>query len=92
MARTHCSVMEELYWYNVTPKDDATALTAPANAIYNYRVWVKGIDIALPLVHVDSGPFNVGDAIWGKVPSQSVFDIIQKGNDDRDLQPAFSSY
>ena len=58
--------MEALYWYNVTPKDDATALTAPANAIHNYCVWVKGIDTAPPLGHVDSGPFNVGDAVWVK--------------------------
>ena len=43
-ARMWCSVMEALYWYNVTPKDDAMASIAPANAIYNYHVWVKGID------------------------------------------------
>ena len=55
--------MEALYWYNVTPKDDAMALTAPANAIYNYRVRVTGIDTAPPLGHVDSGPFNVRDAV-----------------------------
>ena len=47
-------------------KDDATALTAPANAIYNYRVWVKCIDTAPPLGHVDSGPFNVVNAVWVK--------------------------
>ena len=60
--------MESLYWYNVTPKDDAMASTAPANAIYNYRIWVKGIDTALPLGHIDSGPYNVGDAVWVKTP------------------------
>ena len=43
-----------------------TALTTPANAIYNYRIWVKGIDTALLLGHIDSGPFNVGDAVWVK--------------------------
>ena len=68
-ARTRYSVMEASYWYNVTPKDDATALTAPANAIYNYRVRVKGIDTAPPLGHIDSRPFNVGDAVWIKSPN-----------------------
>ena len=34
-ARTQCSVMEAVYWYNVTPKDDASASTAPANIIYS---------------------------------------------------------
>ena len=67
-AKTHCSVMEALYWYNITPKDDATASTAPANAIYNYCVRVKGIDTAPLLGHVDSGPYNVRDAVWVKAP------------------------
>ena len=70
-ARTRCSVMEVLYWYNVTPKDDATASTAPANAIYNYRVRVKGIDTAPPLGHVDSRPCSLG-----KIPTRSMFDTI----------------
>ena len=60
--------MEVLYWYNVMPKDDTMASIAPANTIYNYRVWVKGIDTAPPLGHIDSGPFNVGDAFWVKSP------------------------
>ena len=29
-TRTRCSVMEAVYWYNVTPKDDTVASTAPA--------------------------------------------------------------
>ena len=68
-----------------------TTLTAPANAIYNYRVRVKSIDTAPPLGHVDSGPNNMGDAIWVKTPHGQC-SAIQKGNGDRDLQPAFSSY
>ena len=60
--------MQALYWYNVTPKDDATASTAPANAIYNYHVGVKGIDAAPSLEHIDSGPYNVVDTVWVKTP------------------------
>ena len=37
-ARMRCSIMEALYWYNVMPKDDATASIAPANAIYNHYI------------------------------------------------------
>ena len=67
-ARTRCSVIEAFYWYNGTAKDDEMASTAPVNAIYNYRVRVKGIDTAPSLGYVDSGPFNVGDAVWVKSP------------------------
>ena len=52
----------------MTPKNDATASTTPANAIYNYCFQVKGIDTVPPLWHVDSGPFNVGDTVWVKFP------------------------
>ena len=78
-ARMRCSVMEALYWYNVTPKDDATASTAPANAIYNYRVRVKGRDTAPPLGHVDSGPFNVRDTVWVKSPHGRCSTQFKKG-------------
>ena len=78
-ARMRCSIMEALYWYNVTPKDDTTASTAPANAIYNYCVRVKGIDTASPLEHVDSGPYNVGDAVWGKTPHGQCSTQFKKG-------------
>ena len=67
-ARTRCSVMEALYWYNATPKDDAMTSKAPANAIYNYGVRVKGIYIVTPLGRVDSGPYNAGNAVWVKTP------------------------
>ena len=55
------------------------ALTAPANAIYNYHVWVKGIDTAPPLWHVDSWPFNVGDAVWVKSPHGRCSTQFKKG-------------
>ena len=73
-ARTRCSIMEALYWYN-----DATASTAPANAIYNYRVGVKGIDTIPPLGHVNSGPYNVGDAFLVKTPHGRCLTQFKKG-------------
>ena len=53
-ARTRCSVMEAVYWYNVTPKDDASASTAPANLIYSYTARIRGVDVTLP--PEDAGP------------------------------------
>ena len=71
--------MEALYCYNVTLKDNATALTAPVNAIYNYHIWIKGIDTAPPLGHVDSGPFNVGDTVWVKSPHGRCLTQFKRG-------------
>ena len=42
-ARTRCSVMEAVYWYNVTPKDDASASTAPANIIYSCTAPIRSL-------------------------------------------------
>ena len=41
-ARPQCSIMEAVYWYNMTPKDDTTISTAPANSIYTYQTCIKG--------------------------------------------------
>ena len=67
-ARTRCSVMEAVYWYNVTPKDDASASTAPANLIYSYTARIRGVDVTLP--PEDAGPsrYKVGDNVWVKIP------------------------
>ena len=75
----HCSIIEALYWYNVMPKDDAMALTALANAIYNYCVRVKSIGTAPLLEHVDSGPNHVGDAVWVKTPHGRCSTQFKKG-------------
>ena len=44
-ARTRCSIQVAVYWYNATPRDDMTALTAPQNTEDMYKigdiVWVK---------------------------------------------------
>ena len=71
--------MEALYWNNVTPKDDAAASIAPANTIYNCHVRVKVIDTAPLLGHVDSGPYNVGDAVWVKTPHNWCLTQFKKG-------------
>ena len=60
-ARTRCSVMEAVYWYNVTPKDDASATTAPANII-------RGADITLSPEDARTSSYKVGDSVWVKIP------------------------
>lgn len=47
-ARKQCRVIEAVYWYNVTSKDDMSALSAPANMVYSYKVRLKGIDTTCP--------------------------------------------
>lgn len=37
-VRKQCTIMEAVYWYNVTPKDNVSLLTAPANLIHRYHV------------------------------------------------------
>lgn len=43
-AMMQCAIQEAVYWYNATPKDSTSSLTAPANAIYSYEIRLKGID------------------------------------------------
>ena len=67
-ARTRCSVMEAVYWYNVTPKDDASASTAPANIIYSYTAHIRGVDVTLPPEDAGPSSYKVGDSVWVKIP------------------------
>ena len=67
-TRTWCSVMEAVYWYNVTPKDDVSALTAPANVIYSYPTRIQGIDVILPPKDAGPSSYKVGDSVWVKIP------------------------
>ena len=67
-ARTRCSVMEAVYWYNVTPKDDASASTAPANIIYSYTARIRGVDVTLPPEEAGPSSYEVGDSVWVKIP------------------------
>ena len=37
-ARKNCTIAEAVYRYNVAPRDDVTADSAPAYVLYRYRV------------------------------------------------------
>ena len=43
-ARKNCSILEAVYWHNVTPKDDVSPCTAPADAQHRYHVRIKGVE------------------------------------------------
>ena len=48
-ARKNCSILEVVYWHNITPKDDVSSCTAPADALHRYPVRIKGVkDNPLP--------------------------------------------
>ena len=67
-TRTWCSVMEAVYWYNVTPKDDSSASTTPANVIYSFMARIKGIDVMSPPEDAGPSSYKVGDSVWVKIP------------------------
>ena len=69
-ARKQCPIMEAVYWYNATPKDNVWPLTAPINLIHCYHVWLKGID-APPLDKPEQHQirYDVGDRVWMKTPN-----------------------
>ena len=78
-TRARCSVIEAVYWYNVTPKDDASVSTAPANMIYSYTARIKGIDVMLPLEDAGPSSYKVRDSVWVKIPHGRCTTQFRKG-------------
>uniref|UniRef100_A0A5S6QPV5 Integrase catalytic domain-containing protein n=1 Tax=Trichuris muris TaxID=70415 RepID=A0A5S6QPV5_TRIMR len=63
-ARTKCSIQEAVHRYNLTPRDDRNAITAPANAIHRYILRDRNeISTITPERSTDC-PYSVGDAVW----------------------------
>ena len=80
-ARKRCTIMEAVYRYNITPRDDVTEETAPSNAIYSYKVRVKDIDVAcLPLEDTSHQEYKVGDGVWVKPPNARCTSSFVKGH------------
>ena len=68
-ARKRCTIPEAVYWNNVTPKDDVSSATAPANMVYQYRIRLKWINGTLALTHnQQQAIFKPGDRVWVKTP------------------------
>lgn len=68
-----------VYWHNVTPQDNTTASTAPANLIYTYCTCMKGIDTTLPPGITGSGTYTTGDVVWVKRPHGRCTTRFKKG-------------
>uniref|UniRef100_A0A5S6QCD8 RNase H domain-containing protein n=1 Tax=Trichuris muris TaxID=70415 RepID=A0A5S6QCD8_TRIMR len=68
-ARKGCTVNEAVYLYNVMPRDNRSASTAPANAVYRYAIRVRGIDLANDDVRVPDCRYATGDHVWIKPPA-----------------------
>ena len=68
-ARKLCSVMEAVYRYKVTPKDNVSLLTTSVNTIHHYQVQLKGTD-TLPSDEPKQQHtgYEVGDCVWTKIP------------------------
>ena len=68
-ARKNCSVLEAVYRHNVTPKDDISPCTAPADALHRYHIQIKSVeDNPLPEPEVTKGMYEKGDVVWVKNP------------------------
>lgn len=78
-ARKQCTITEATYWYNVTPKDGKLPTTAPANAIYTYRVRLKGIDTALPVNQKRHAKYEVGDPVCVRPPGNRFTTKFKRG-------------
>ena len=68
-ARKQCTIPEAVYWYNVTPKDDVSSATAPANMVYRCRIRLKGINgTPAPTHNQQQAVFKPDDRVWVKTP------------------------
>ena len=69
-ARKGCTVAEAVYWYNVAPRDDETAESAPASQLYRYRVRVQGLDEqgAPGEAERAHSRYRPGDGVWVRPP------------------------
>ena len=68
-ARKQCTIPEAVYWYNVTPKDDVSSATGPANMAYQYCIRLKGINgTPTPTHNQQQAVFKPGARVWVKTP------------------------
>ena len=67
VARKNCSILEAVYWHNVTTKDDISPCTALADMLHRYHFRIKGVeDNPFPEPEVTRGKYEKGDVVWVK--------------------------
>ena len=74
-ARSRCTIAEAVYLYNVTPRDDKSSDTAPANMLYRYEVVRRNERNSAtedtrqqsgPSKHTETNRYKIGDHVWVK--------------------------
>ncbi|KAK4322347.1 hypothetical protein Pmani_006904 [Petrolisthes manimaculis] len=68
-SRKRCSIAEAVYLYNLMPKDDCTASTAPANMLYRYNARIKeenGGDVNVGDIN---NTYQAGEKVWVRPPN-----------------------
>uniref|UniRef100_A0A5S6QAY4 Integrase catalytic domain-containing protein n=1 Tax=Trichuris muris TaxID=70415 RepID=A0A5S6QAY4_TRIMR len=78
VARKGCSVHEAVHLYNIKPRDDCNAASAPANVLYSYQVRLRGADRPAQQRHSES-PYQAGDLVWTKPPGARCNTQYQRG-------------
>lgn len=68
-ARKGCTVAEAVYWHNISPRDDETHDSAPAEQLYRYKVRVRGVDTVTAADGERAiSPYQRGDSVWVRPP------------------------
>ena len=69
--RVPCSIIEAVYWYNVSPKDCCKSSTAPASKLYQYEIRLREIDDnknPQDPYKKRTNKFKLGDKVWVTPP------------------------
>uniref|UniRef100_A0A5S6QBG4 Integrase catalytic domain-containing protein n=1 Tax=Trichuris muris TaxID=70415 RepID=A0A5S6QBG4_TRIMR len=78
VARKGCAVAEAVYLYNITPRDDCNAASAPANVLYSYQVRPCGVGRSAQQDPSES-TYRRGDLVWVKPPGARCDTRYHKG-------------
>ena len=79
-ARKGCSITEAVFRYNVMPRDDETADSAPASRLYRYQVRVQGVDSESREPEVTgAGRLSPADKVWVRPPDYRCDRRYEKG-------------
>ena len=68
-ARKGCSIAKAVYLYNITPGENCSPTSAPANTLYGYSVRVRGENASRRSdATAANNPHQAGEEVWVKPP------------------------
>ena len=82
-----CLIQEAVYWYNITPRDDVSPSTAPANRIYEYEVRVKGAYHSTASPGPKHSSYQVRECVWIKAPQSRYTTKFGRGEMTKIISP-----